>query len=155
MILISVSGPNDSAISPSLTVGSETPVVHPTIPYIRSEYIKVKREFVKVSTVQGTPTLDEVKEYCIDLIEGALADVPRISRHEEDIENSETMNKLASVVCFQLSNWVSYDFFKEVITCFQPALKSIDERLKLYEVQLRPLLMQKLQHIAELQERWV
>ena len=136
-------------------LGPQTPVVRPIIPYIRSEYVEVKREFVKVCTAQGTPTLDEVKEYCIDLIEGALADMPRVSRHEEDIENSETMNKLASVVCFKLSNWVSYDFFKAVITCFQPALKSVDERLKLYEDQLKPRLVQKLQHIAELQQRWV
>ena len=111
--------------------------------------------FVDVCTAQGTPTLNEVKEYCIDLIEGAQADMPRISRHEEDIEHSETMNALARVVCFRLSKWVSYDFFQKVITHFQPALKSVNERLKCYEDQLQPLLLQKLENIAELQQRWV
>ena len=136
-------------------LGPQTPVVRPIIPYIRSEYVEVKREFVKVCTAKGTPTLDEVKEYCIDLIEGALADMPRISRHEEDIEKAETMNALARVVCFRLSRWVSYDFFQKVITHFQPTLKNVKERLELYEDQLKPLLWQKLENIAELQKRWV
>ena len=81
--------------------------------------------------------------------------MPRISRHEEDIEKAETMNALARVVCFRLSRWVRYDFFQQVIIHFQPALKSVDERLKHYGDQLKPLLLQKLENIAELQKRWV
>ena len=99
--------------------------------------------------------MDEVKDYCFDLIEGALDDMPRVSRHEEDIEKAEAMNALARVVCSRLSKWVSYNFFQQVITHFQPALKSVDERLKRYEDQLQPLLWQKLENIAELQKRWV
>ena len=112
-------------------------------------------EFVNICRRQGTPTLDEVKEYCFNLIEGALADMPRISQYKEDIEKAETMNALARVVCFRLSRWVSYDFFQQVITHFQPALKSIDEWLKRYKEQLQPLLLQKLANIEELQKRWV
>ena len=81
--------------------------------------------------------------------------MPRISHHEEDIEKAETMNKLARVVCFRLSRWVSYDFFRKVIKHFQPALKSIDVRLKCYEDQLQTLLQQKLESIEELQKRCV
>ena len=81
--------------------------------------------------------------------------MPRVSCHEEDIEKSETMNALARVVCFRLSRWVSYDFFQKVITHFQPTLKNVKERLELYEDQLKPLLWQKLENIAELQKRWV
>ena len=81
--------------------------------------------------------------------------MPRIGRHEQDIEKAETINALARVVCFRLSKWVSYDFFQKVITHFQPALKSVVERLKCYEDQLKPLLRQKLKNITELQKRWV
>ena len=138
-----------------LHLGPQAAVGHPSIPYIRREYVAVKREFVKVCTAQGDPTLDEIKGYCIDLIEGAIGDMPQIGRHREEIKTSKTVDDLASVVCFHLSNWVSYDFFKAIITYFQPALKSVDEQLMHYKDQLKPLLQDKLKHIAKLQQRWV
>ena len=141
---------NDLFLFPS---GSDAPVGRPSIHDIRAEYVEVKGVFVKVCTTQGSPTLDEVKDHCIDLIEGAIADMPRISRHEEDIEKAKTMSELARVVCFRLSRWVSYDFFKKVIAHFQPSLKSVKERLMDYEDQLKPVLLHKLEDIAELQQQ--
>ena len=117
------------------------------------EYVEVKREFVNVCTTQGTPTLEEVKDLCIDLIECASRNVPRISRQEGDIEKAMTFTELARVVCFRLCKWVSYDFFKKVIARFQPALKSVKERLMRYEERLKPFLQEKLEYIAELQQR--
>ena len=153
-ILISISNlTNVCAVSVPFHLGSQTFVGRPPIPGIKADYVEVKGEFVDVCTAQGTPTLDEVRDHCIDLIEGALADMPRISRHEDDIERAETLNKLARVVCFRLSNWVSYDFFQKVITHFLPALSRVKDRLMLYEEQLKPLLLQKLECIAELQQR--
>ena len=124
-----------------------------SIPDIKAEYVEIKGMFVKVCTTQGSPTLDEVKGHCIDLIEGVMAHTPRVSRHVDDIQKAHTMNELARVVCFDLSNWVSYDIFKKVIDHFQPALKSVRQRLVQYEDQLKPLLLQKLENIAELQQR--
>ena len=141
---------NDLFLFPS---GSDAPVGRPFIPKIKAEYVEVKEVFVKVCTTQGSPTLDEVKDRCFDLIEGAIDYMPRSSRHEDDIEEAKTMNELARVVCFRLSRWVSYDFFQKVITHFQPALKSVKERLMDYEDQLKPLLLQKLEYIAELKQR--
>lgn len=115
--------------------------------------MKVKREFVKVCTTKGTPTLGEVKDVCIDLIEVAFANVPRIDRHEDDIEKAETMTKLARVVCFYLSNWISYDFFNKVVDHFQPNLSCVKEKLMHYGDRLKPHLLQKLEDIAELQKR--
>ena len=129
------------------------PAGYPLIHAIKAEYVEIEGEFVNICRQQGTPTLDEVKEYCINLREGALTDMP--SRHEEDIVKAETMSALARVVCFRLSRWVRYDFFQQVITHFQPALKSVNERLKRYGDQLQPLLLQKLENITELQKRWV
>lgn len=120
---------------------------------LMADYIEVKGEFVKVCTAQGSPTLDEVKDHCIDLIVVAFADMPRIGRREDDIEKAKTMSALARIVCFHLSKWISYDFFKKVIAHFQPALKSVKERLISYEKQLKPLLLEKLEHVAELQQR--
>ena len=120
---------------------------------IMDEYVDIKREFVSVCTTQGSPSLDEVKELCIDLIECVFKHIPRITRQEDDIERAKTMNKLARIVCFHLSKWVSYEFFKKVVAHFQPALKSVKKRLKRYEDRLKPLLQQKLEHIAELQQR--
>ena len=123
------------------------------IPDIKVEYVKVKGVFVKVCETQGTPTLKEVKDHCFDLIEGVFEDIPLIHRHEDDIKQAESLTELARVVCFRLSTWISYDFFMNVIAEFQPALKTVKERLMHYEDQLKPLLQQKLQNIAELQER--
>ena len=135
-------------------IGSDATVGHPSIiPDIKAEYVEVKGAFVNICTKQGTPTLDEVKEHCIDLIEGVFTDMPRIICHEDDIKKAETFTELARVVCFHLSTWISYDFFKKVIAHFQPALKSVEERLRHYEDQLTPLLQQKLECIAELQQR--
>ena len=124
------------------------------IPDIKADYVEVKGMFVKVCTTQGTPTLDEVKDHCIDLLE-SLPDRPEISHHSDDIERAMTMNQLARVVCFRLSNWVSYDFFKKVIAHFQPALKHVNEKLMLYENELKLFLQSKLEHISELLSRWV
>ena len=133
-------------------LGSDATVGVPfSVPDIRAEYVEVKQMFVKVCTTQGSPTLDEVKDHCIDLIEGA--NIPRISHHEKDIEKAETMNELARVVCFRLSKWVSYDFFRKVIAHFQPALASVKQQLMQYEDQLKPFLLQKLEYIAELRQQ--
>ena len=125
---------------------------HTIIPDIIVDYTGIKGMFVGVCKAQGSPTLDEVKSYCIDLIAAASINMPEISAR---IRNAKTMDELAHVMCFSLSKWVSYDFFRRVITRFQPALSSVEERLKHYEDQLKPLLLQKLQHIAELRLRWV
>ena len=117
------------------------------------EYVEIKRMFVSVCTTQGSPTLDEVKGLCIDLIDCAFKKMPQIAKRGEDIRMAMTWTALASIVCFHLSEWVSYEFFKKVVGHFQPALKSVEERLKQYEDQLKPLLMHKLEHIKELQRR--
>ena len=123
----------------------------PIIPDIQAEYVEVKGMFVDVCTEKGTPTLDELKDYCKDLIECALTNMPQpmFSRHE-DVEKAETLSELARIVCFRLSSWISYDFFKKVITHFQPTLKPVKQQLIHYENQLKPLLQQKVIYIAEL-----
>ena len=123
------------------------------IPDIKSEYVKVKGVFVKECETQGTPTLEEVKDHCIDLIEGVLNNLPSVMRHENDIEQAKTLQELARVMCFRLSTWISYDFFKKVIAQFQPALKSVEEQLMHYEDKLKHILQEKLVNIAELQQR--
>lgn len=120
---------------------------------IKTAYLEVKRMFVDVCKAQGTPTLEEVKDLCFDLIECAFTHKPRIRRNENDIEGAKTLPNLARVVCFRLSKWISYDFFKKVLAHFQPALKSVEEQLKCYEDRLKPLLLKKLTNIAELQQR--
>ena len=124
-----------------------------SVPDIKAEYEEVKRMFVEVCTTQGSPTLDEVKDFCIDLIEVVMVNMPGISHQKEEIKNAKTMNELAQVVCFRLSKLVSYDFFRRVIDHFQPALQSVRQRLMQYEDRLKPLLLQKLEYIAKLQQR--
>ena len=116
-------------------------------------YIEVKREFVNVCSVQGSPTLDEVKEYCIDLIAVAFTYIPQGAHHAASIKEAETMTTLAYIMCFDLSNWINYDFFKKVIAYFQPGLERVKVQLMHYEDQLKPFLLQELEDIAELQQR--
>ena len=133
------------------SLGTVAPVARPVIIHdIIVDYIAVKGMFVGVCTTKGTPTLDEVKAHCIDLIAGVCIDMPQII---SQIKHARNMDELAIVVCFSLSKWVSYDFFRKVITHFQPALENVKERLKRYEDQLKPLLLQKLNHIAKLRLR--
>ena len=134
--------------------GSVGPVECPTIiSPVKSNYVKVKRMFVDVCTNQESPTLEDVKDFCIDLIEGVFEGMPQISCQENDIKKAETWTELARVVCFRLSKWVSYDFFKEVIAHFQPALESVKEQLTDYEDQLKHCLEEKLMYIKELRQR--
>ena len=123
------------------------------IPDIKAAYVRVKTVFVEVCTRQGVPSLEEVKDFCRDLIEGVFMDMPPNRHHQYAIERSESMTELARVVCFRLSRWVSYDFFREVIAHFQPALEIVREQLMHYEDQLKPLLVQKLERVAELKQR--
>ena len=117
------------------------------------KYIRIKMEFVNVCTTQGSPTLEEVKDFCNDLIACASSIVPRLSFQQDDIKKATNFTELAEVVCFRLSKWCSYDFFKQIIDFFHPALKSVKEQLMHYEDHLRPFLLQKLEHIAELQKQ--
>ena len=109
--------------------------------------------FVDVCKAQGTPTLQEVKDLCFDLIECAFTHKPHIRCCKDDIETANTLPELGRVVCFRLSKWISYDFFKKVIAHFQPVLRRVEEQLKCYEDQLKPILLKKLTNIAELQQR--
>ena len=130
------------------SLGSVAPVGRPIIiPDIILDYIAIKGMFVDVCTTKGTPTLDEVKARCIDLIAGVCIDMPQIV---SQIEDAQKMYKLAHVVCFSLSKWVSYDFFQKVISHFQPALEKVKEQLERYEDQLKPLLIRKLDNITKL-----
>ena len=137
-----------------LFVFTPDPETAGTIHDIMDYYVEIKRDFVNVCESQpGSPTLDKVKGVCIDLIEGIFRHVPRISRQGDDIVNATTFDELGRVICFHLSSWVNYEFFKKVIARFQPALKSVKERLMHYEDQLKPILLQKLKDIKVLQQR--
>lgn len=121
---------------------------------IRDEYVEIKREFVSACESQpGSPTLDKVKDVCIDLIEEGFRHIFQIASREYDIVNAITFTELARIICFRLSKWVNYEFFKRVIARFQPALKSVKERLMHYEDRLKPILLQKLKDIKVLQQR--
>ena len=135
-------------------IASESTVERTSVLHdIKAEYVKIKGVFVEECEAQGTPTLEEVKDHCIDLIEGVLTNMPQVMRHKYDIEQAKTLSELARVVCFRLSTWISYDFFKKVIAQFQPALKTVEEQLQCYEDELKHLLQEKLVNIAELQQR--
>ena len=137
-----------------LPVGADAAVGGlPVIHDIMAEYVEVKRVFVDACTDKKTPTLEELKDHCIDLIACAFKHMPTISARKGDIVNATSLKELARIVCFDLSKWVSYDFFKKVIAPFK--LEAVDEKLMIYEGQLRPLLEQKLEDIAELQKRQV
>ena len=109
--------------------------------------------FVRVATEKGSPTLGEVKDLCLDMLAGVFTRIPQRSHLEKAIEQATTMEEMTCIVCFNLSNWISYDFLRIVITHFQPALKSAADNLMHYEKKLKLLLLQKLEHIAELQQR--
>ena len=125
------------------------------MPDIKVEYLEIKRMFVSICATQGSPTLDEVKDLCVELIGGAFANIPRMSHHEDGIWQAETMVEIMRILCFRLSNWVSYEVLLAVISKFQPAMKCISHLLMCYENQLKPVLLQKLEHIAELQQQQV
>ena len=109
--------------------------------------------FVRVATEKGSPTLGEVKDLCLDLLAGVFTRIPQRSHLENALEQAMTMEEMMCMVCFSLSNWISYDCLRIVITHFQPALKSVADNLMHYEKKLKPLLLQKLGHIAELQQQ--
>ena len=123
------------------------------MPAIKAEYVEFKRMFVSVCATQGSPTLDEVKDLCVELIGGAFENISRICDHEDGIRQAETMVEIMCIVCFRLSNWVSYELLLAVISKFQPAMKCVSDLLMCYVNQLKPLLLQKLEHIAELQQQ--
>ena len=120
---------------------------------IKVKYMDIKRIFVEVCTKLKSPTLPEIKDLCFDLLEGVFRNIPRRSRREDDIQQAKTLEELMRIVCFRLSNFVSYDFFRRVNAKFQPALKEVADKLAFYENELKPLLLQKLRHIAELRQR--
>ena len=115
--------------------------------------MEIKSTFVHVCTTQRSPTLEEVKGFCLDLLECAFQKIPRMSGHMSEIREATTMEDIMRIVCFRLSNWLSYDFLKIVIKKFQPILQSIADELACYESKLEPLLRQKLEDIKELQQK--
>ena len=134
-------------------VDSGTTDATPIVPEIKTDYMEIKSTFVHVCTTQRSPTLEEVKGFCLDLLECAFQNIPRMSNHMSEIEKATTMKDIMRIVCFRLSNWLSYDFLKKVIEKFQPILQSIADELACYESKLKPLLLQKLEDIKELQQK--
>ena len=115
--------------------------------------MEIKRTLVRVCTTQNSPTLEEVMGFCLDLLECACKNIPWMSGHIREIREAKTMEDIMRIVCFRLSNWLSYDFLKTVIEKFQPSLQSIADKLACYESKLKPLLLQKLKDIKELQQK--
>ena len=115
--------------------------------------MEIKRTLVRVCTTQRSPTLEEVKSLCIDLLECAFQKIPRMSGHMSEIREATTMEDIMRIVCFRLSNWLSYDFLKRVIAEFQPSLQSIADKLACYESRLKSLLLQKLAIIENLLQK--
>ena len=114
--------------------------------------MEIKMELVRVCTAQKSPTLKEVKDLCLDLLECVFPTIPWMSGHTDAIWEAMTMEDMC-IVCFRLSNWLSYDFLKRVIAEFQPILQSVADKLACYESKLRPLLLQKLEDIEELLQK--
>lgn len=143
-------------VSPFLPfyVGSDATVgAPPVIPPIKAYYVDIQRLFVEVCTTQGSPTLEEVKDLCIDVIQGALRYSPVITCQQSSITQAETMKELARILCFDLSNWVNYEFFALVVATFQPALVRVADRLRHYGEELKHVLVQKLEFIAKINQR--
>ena len=115
--------------------------------------MEIKRTLVRVCTTQKSPTLEEVMGLCLDLLECACKNIPWMSGHMREIREAKTMEDIMRIVCFRLSNWLSYDFLRRVIAEFQPTLQSIADKLECYENKLKPLLRQKLRDIKVLQQR--
>ena len=115
--------------------------------------MKIKKALVCVCTTQKSPTLEEVKVFCLDLLECVFRNIAWMSGHANEIREATTMEDIMHIVCFRLSNWLSYDFLKNVIVEFQPILQSIADELACYESKLKPLLLQKLEDIKELQQK--
>ena len=134
-------------------VDSATTDATPIVAGIKADYMKIKRTLVRVCTAQKSPTLEEVKGLCLDLLECVFQKIPRMSGHANEIREATTMEDIMRIVCFRLSNWLSYDFLKTVIAEFQPSLQSIGDKLACYESKLEPLLLQKLKDIKELQQK--
>ena len=134
-------------------VDSGTTDATPNLPEIKADYMEIKRTLVHVCTTQTSPTLEEVKSLCIDLLECDFHKIPRMSGHMSEIREATTMGDVMRIVCFRLSNWLSYDFLRRVIAEFQPTLQSVADKLACYESKLKPLLLQKLGGIKELQQR--
>ena len=155
-LCIAASAQCDSGIL-FLSLGSgaftEAPTDTPNVLELQDDYANIKKVFVRVATEKGSPTQGEVKDLCLDMLAGVFTCVPQMSHLEKAIEQATTMEEMMCIVCFSLSNWISYDFLRIVITHFQPALKSAADNLMHYEQKLKPLLLQKLEHIAELQQR--
>ena len=137
-----------------LPVGADAAVGGPSVIHdMMLAYIEVKEKFVNDCTAKKNPTLEELKGHCIDLIECAFENMPTIKDQTGDIKNATSLNEVARIVCFRLSKWVSYDFFKKVIARFK--LEEVDKQLMIYEGKLKPLLEKKLKCIAGLQKRQV
>ena len=134
-------------------VDSGTADATPIVPEIMADYVEIKRMLVHVCTTQKSPTLEEVKSFCLDLLECVLKNIPRMSGYMSEIREAMTMEDIMHIVCFRLSNWLSYHFLERVIAEFQPTLQSVTDKLACYESKLKPLLLQKLQDIKELLQR--
>ena len=123
------------------------------IPGVLHDYVEIKNTLVRVCATQKSPTLEEVKDFCLDLLECTFEDIPPMRGYMREVQEATTMQAIMRIVCFRLSKWLSYDFLKKVIAEFQPTLQSIADKLECYENKLKPLLLQKLANIIELLQR--
>ena len=104
---------------------TEAPTGTSNVLELQDDYANVKKVFVRVATEKGSPTLGEVKDLCLDMLAGVFTRIPQRSHLEKAIEQATTMEEMSCIVCFNLSNWISYDFLRIVITHFQPALNNV------------------------------
>ena len=125
------------------------------IPSLINDYKRLKDTFVRICNKIREPSLQEMKNYCVDIIAFAeMKDERRLSRVEDDLHRCHTIEELANILFRRLCTWITFDFLESVLEYFRIQLREVRIAVDGYKEKMRPILEEKLEALTNLQSEY-
>ena len=130
---------------------------NPVIPRFLNEYRRLKETFIRVCSSKEEPlppTLEDLKDYCCDIIEMGRNSPDRASRVEDDINQCRSIKELANILFRKLCTWITFDFLESLLDYFRASLKDMRREVERYKEGMKPVIEDKLEALRNLKSEY-
>ena len=110
---------------------------------LENEFFGLKDSFVKALEYAQQPMVQQLRSYCLYMVETDESQVPQLEIAQE-LERAESYAELMRIVFLKLCRWLHFSFL-EMIADYC-SLKGIHTSLEQYRKKLQPVLRMKFDH---------
>jgi hypothetical protein len=127
---------------------------NPVIPRFLNEFRRLKVTFIRVCSSKEEPlppTLEDLKDYCCDIIEMGINTADQNSQVEGNIHQCRSIEDLANILFRKLCTWITFDFLELLLDYYGVSLKDMCCEVERYKDCMKPVIEEKLEALRHLQ----